>query len=194
MNFLAHIYLSGDDDELKIGNFIADSVKGKQYLKYPERIQQGIILHRAIDSFTDTHPIVSQSVSKLFDKYGHYSRVIMDVLYDHFLAANWKKYCDIPLKTYTEDFYILLQDHYKVLPKKVQNFLPYMVSQNWLYSYRTIDGIEKILSQMSRRITHPVAMNLAVHELREFYSEFEEEFNAFFEELKAYVAMEIKML
>ncbi|SHF89680.1 Acyl carrier protein phosphodiesterase [Salegentibacter echinorum] len=191
MNFLAHIYLSGDDDELKIGNFIADSVKGKQYLKYPERIQKGIILHRAIDSFTDTHPIVSQSVSKLFDKYGHYSRVIMDVLYDHFLAANWKNYSDIWLKTYTEDFYKLLQDNYKVLPKKVQNFLPYMVSQNWLYSYRTIDGIEKILSQMGRRITHPVAMNLAVNELREFYSEFEEEFNAFFEELINFVKAEI---
>ena len=194
MNFLAHIYLSGDNDELKIGNFIADSVKGKQYLKYPKRIQKGIILHRAIDSFTDTHPIVSQSVSKLFDKYGHYSRVIMDVLYDHFLAANWKDYSDIPLKTYTEDFYKLLQDHYKVLPKKVQNFLPYMVSQNWLYSYRTIGGIEKILSQMSRRIAHPVAMNLAVNELRQFYDEFEKEFNALFEEIRAYVAIEIKKL
>lgn len=194
MNFLAHIYLSGDDDELKIGNFIADSVKGKQYLKYPERIQRGIILHRAIDSFTDTHPIVSQSVSKLFDKYGHYSRVIMDVLYDHFLAANWKSYSDISLKTYTEDFYKLLQDNYKVLPKKVQNFLPYMVSQNWLYSYRTIDGIEKILSQMSRRITHPVAMNLAVNELCEFYNEFKEEFSVFFEELRAFVASEVEKI
>ena len=98
MNFLAHIYLSGDNEELKIGNFIADSVKGKQYLEYPPGIIDGIVLHRAIDTFTDTHPIVSRSVERLFERYGHYSRVIVDILYDHFLAANWKDYSDIPLK------------------------------------------------------------------------------------------------
>lgn len=192
MNFLAHIYLSGENDDLKIGNFVADSIKGKQYLKYPAEVQKGIVLHRAIDSFTDTHPIVSQSVSRLFERYGHYSRVIMDVLYDHFLAANWKEYSDVPLKIYTEDFYKLLQINYEVLPKKVQNFLPYMIADNWLYNYRTIEGIEKILWQMNRRVKHPVEMHLAVEELREFYEEFDAEFKSFFEELQVYVKTEIE--
>jgi len=192
MNFLAHIYLSGENDDLKIGNFVADSIKGKQYLKYPAEIQKGIVLHRAIDSFTDTHPIVSQSVARLFERYGHYSRVIMDVLYDHFLAANWKEYSDVPLKIYTEDFYKLLQVNYEVLPKKVQNFLPYMIADNWLYNYRTIEGIEKILWQMNRRVKHPVKMHLAIEELREFYEEFEAEFKSFFEELQVYVKTEIE--
>ncbi|PRX40938.1 acyl carrier protein phosphodiesterase [Salegentibacter salegens] len=192
MNFLAHIYLSDDNTQLKIGNFIADSVKGKKYLEYPPEIQKGIVLHRAIDTFTDTHPIVSKSVERLFDRYGHYSRVIVDILYDHFLAANWKEYCETPLKEYTEDFYKLLQDNFEVLPKPVQNFLPYMVADNWLYNYRKIDGIEKILFQMNRRIKYRVKMHLAVEELREFYEEFENEFRMFFEELKAYVKSEIK--
>ena len=192
MNFLAHIYLSGDNDDLKIGNFIADSIKGKQYLDYPPEIQKGIVLHRAIDTFTDTHPIVSKSVEHLFARYGHYSRVIVDILYDHFLAANWKEYCDIPLKKYTEDFYKLLQDNFDVLPEKVQNFLPYMIEDNWLYNYRKIDGIEKILFQMNRRIKYRAKMHLAVEELREFYEEFENEFRRFFEELRIYVKVEIK--
>lgn len=191
MNFLAHIYLSGDNEELKIGNFIADSVKGKQYLEYPPGIIDGIVLHRAIDTFTDTHPIVSKSVERLFERYGHYSRVIVDILYDHFLAANWKDYSDTPLKTYTEDFYKLLQDNFEILPKPVQNFLPYMVADNWLYNYRKIEGIEKILFQMNRRIKYRTKMHLAVEELREFYEEFEDEFTRFFEELRAYVKVEI---
>ncbi|HKL36310.1 MAG TPA: acyl carrier protein phosphodiesterase [Salegentibacter sp.] len=191
MNFLAHIYLSGDNDQLKIGNFIADSIKGKNYTHYSKEIQKGIVLHRAIDTFTDTHPIVRKSVSRLFDRYGHYSRIIVDILYDHFLAANWKDYSDIPLKTYTEDFYKLLQHNFEILPKPVQNFLPYMVADNWLYNYRKIEGIEKILFQMNRRIKYRTKMHLAVEELREYYEEFEEEFKRFFEELRAYVKVQI---
>ena len=87
MNFLAHIYLSGDDDELKIGNFIADSVKGKKFSQFPDQVQKGITLHRKIDSYTDSHPIVRESVLRLFPKYGHYSSVIVDILYDHFFSS-----------------------------------------------------------------------------------------------------------
>jgi len=104
MNFLAHIYLSGDNEQVKIGNFMADSIKGKKYLKYPGDLQKGIILHRAIDYYTDTHPVFKQSTQKLFPEYGHYSGIIVDIFYDHFLASNWKKYSEVPLKEYTLNF------------------------------------------------------------------------------------------
>ena len=84
MNFLAHIYLSGDNDLLKIGNFMADSVHGKRYLDYTDDLQKGILLHRFIDTFTDAHPIYRQSRRRLYEKYGHYAGVIMDFVYDHF--------------------------------------------------------------------------------------------------------------
>ena len=92
MNFLAHIYVSGDNDLVKIGNFMADSIRGHSYDVYPMEIQKGILLHRSIDSFTDMHPIYRQSKHRLHEKYGHYSGVIMDIFYDHFLAKNWKTY------------------------------------------------------------------------------------------------------
>ena len=92
MNFRAHIYLSGENEPLKIGNFIADSIRGNSYLDYPEDLKNGILLHRYIDTFTDAHPIYRKSKHRLHEKYGHYSGVIMDIVYDHFLAKNWNKY------------------------------------------------------------------------------------------------------
>ncbi len=194
MNFLAHIYLSGDDPELKIGNFIADSVKGKKFLNYPERIAQGITLHRKIDSYTDSHAIVKQSISRLSPKYGRYSSVIVDILYDHFLAANWKLYSTIPLEEYTLDFYDLLQNNYDILPKRIQDFLPYMIRDNWLLSYASISGIGGVLSGMNRRTKNRSKMNFAVIELEQYYSDFNKEFRSFFEELEIFTKNEMRKL
>ncbi len=183
MNFLAHIYLSHDDDEIKIGNFIADSVRGNKYKNYPPQIQRGILLHRHIDTFTDAHPTVRQSTKRLHENYSHYSGVIVDILYDHFLAKNWKTYSDVPLATYVDDFYHLLEDNFEMLPPNVQRLLPHMIHDNWLLSYASIEGIKKVLEGMNRRTQNRSKMNLAVVELQEFYDEFEAEFTSFFNEL-----------
>lgn len=186
MNFLAHIYLSGDNDLLKVGNFMADSIKGKKYLKYPQEIQKGIILHRAIDYYTDTHPVVRKSLQKLFPHYSHYSGIIIDIFYDHFLAVNWGSYSDIPLPVYTNRFYNLLKENYEILPSKVKNFLPYMIRDNWLLSYAEIEGIKKVLEGMNRRTGGKSGMNNATEQLLEYYDEFGAEFETFFSELKSF--------
>ena len=183
MNFLAHIYLSGDDEGVTIGNFIADGIKGKRYLNYPAKIQKGILLHRSIDSYTDSHPTVRQSTKRLHENYGHYSGVIVDILYDHFLAKNWEKYHEIPLDEYVDNFYELLRNSYEVLPTRIKRMMPYMISDNWLLSYATVKGISKILAQMNVRTKGVSKMNFAVLELEEFYTEFEQEFTSFFTEL-----------
>lgn len=184
MNYLAHIYLSGDDQLVTIGNFIADGIKGKTYKKYAKAIQTGILLHRKIDTFTDAHPTVRMSTGRLHANYGHYSGVIVDILYDHFLAKNWKDYCDVPLPEYTEAFYDSLANNYDILPVRVKKFMPYMIADNWLLSYASIEGISKVLDGMNRRTKLISGMNKAVNELQEFYSEFETEFRDFFEELR----------
>ncbi|MRT17833.1 DUF479 domain-containing protein [Vitellibacter sp. q18] len=183
MNFLAHIYLSGEDEGVILGNFIADGIKGKRYLKYPPQMAKGILLHRAIDSFTDAHPTVHQSTARLHKNYGHYSGVIVDILYDHFLAKNWSQYSNKPLEEYVQDFYGLLRKNFTILPARIQRMMPYMIADNWLLSYATVEGISKILEQMNVRTKGVSKMNLAVTELREFYPEFEQEFTSFFEEL-----------
>lgn len=194
MNFLAHIYLSGDNEQLMVGNFMADSVKGKKYLKYPDKIKNGIILHRAIDYYTDTHEIFKKSTQRLFPIYGHYSGIIVDIFYDHFLAANWEEYSSVSLEEYTLNFYRILEDHYEILPFRVKSFLPYMVNDNWLLSYAKIEGIEKVLKGMNNRTGRKSGMHKAVQELEEYYSQFENEFRSFFEDLQNFSREKIKEL
>jgi acyl carrier protein phosphodiesterase len=184
MNYLAHIYLSGDNDLVTIGNFMADGIKGKKYNDYKKYIKIGILLHRHIDSFTDSHPTFRKSTKRLHKKYGHYSGIIVDILYDHFLAKNWTKYCDIPLEIYIENFYNSLQTYYDVLPERIQKMMPYMITDNWLLSYGSLKGITRVLEGMNRRTNNKSGMHEAIHELEDFYADFEAEFTSFFEALR----------
>ncbi len=186
MNFLAHIYLSFDDDEITIGNFIADSIRGNKYKYLPNRVQKGIKLHRFIDSFTDAHPTVRQSTKRLHENYSHYSGVIVDIFYDHFLAKNWSTYSDVPLAVFVDDFYNLLEDNYTILPENTKRMMPYMISDNWILSYAKLEGISRVLNGVNRRTNNKSKMNFAILDLEQHYYEFEKEFTSFFEELTTY--------
>jgi acyl carrier protein phosphodiesterase len=183
MNFLAHIYLSGNNKMVTIGNFIADGIKSDAYKNYPADIQKGILLHREIDTFTDAHPIVRQSTKRLHKNYGHYSGVIVDILYDHFLAKDWNVYSPVKLNDFVENFYEDLEEHFEILPLRIQNLIPYMIADNWLYNYSKIEGIQRVLDGMNRRTKHVSRMNEATTELKKHYTEFQEEFTLFFNEL-----------
>ena len=194
MNYLAHIYLSGNHDFLSIGNFIADSVKGKKYKNYPLEIQKGIVLHRQIDSFTDSNPIVKISKNRLHKRYRHYDGVIIDILYDHYLAKNWSDYCNVSLDKYVRNFYNLLQKNYAVLPEGIQKIMPYMIEGNWIYNYRTIEGIDKVLHGMNKRTKNKSQMHLAIEDLKLHYTDFENDFTLFFEKLRTFCDEKIQNL
>ena len=194
MNFLAHIYLSFDDKEIALGNFIADSIRGNKINHLPSRIQKGVILHREIDTYTDSHPIPKISSKRLHKNYSHYSRVIVDIYYDHFLAKNWKHYSDTPLKIFVDNFYDLLEDNYTILPTGVQRMMPYMISDDWLYNYSKMEGIDRVLQGMDRRTKNRSKMNFAILDLEEHYSDFEREFTSFFNELITFSKQKYKSL
>ncbi len=162
---------------------MADGIHGKHFGNFPMEIQKGIILHRNIDTFTDAHPVFRLSTKRLHANYHHYSGVIVDVFYDHFLAKNWSTYSDEKLEDYVERFYQSLKDNYNVLTPRTQNLMPYMIEHNWLVSYQTIEGIERILAKMDTRMKYESNMRFSVAELKTSYSEFEEEFTTFFENL-----------
>lgn len=194
MNFLAHIYLSGDDDLIRIGNFMADGIRGKSYEDYPEKLKIGILLHRFIDSFTDTHPIVRESTKRLHSKYHHYSGVAVDMFYDHFLSKNWSKYSDEPLEDFVQKFYASLQENYEILTDKTKHLLPYMVEHNWLWNYQFLDGLEDILTQMDYRTRYKSKLSFSINELKKDYEAFEAEFLSFFEELREATAEKLAEL
>lgn len=194
MNFLAHLYLSGDNDLMKIGNFMADGIHGKNFDTFPMEIQKGIILHRSIDTFTDAHPIFRQSTKRLHSNYHHYSGIIVDIFYDHFLAKNWSNYSDEKLEDFAERFYQSLRDNHDSLTLKTQKMMPYMINHDWLSSYQNIESIESVLAKMDTRMKYDSNMRFSVAELRTFYSDFESEFTAFFAALIVHSNLKIQTL
>lgn len=184
MNFLAHLYLSNNNSNILIGNFIADHIQGNHFTHFHPEIQKGILLHREIDTFTDAHSIVRKSKRRLHTRYRHYKGVIIDIFYDHYLAKNWANYSDVELADFAQSFYHLLQENYEILPKKTKQLLPYLIEYNWLYNYQFIEGIEKVLNGMNNRTKQKSQMNLAVEDLQNLHSEFEEDFTVFFEDLR----------
>ena len=180
MNFLAHIYLSAGNEKIIIGNFIGDFVKGNQLQNFENEVMMGIQLHREIDRFTDDHPIVLESKKRLWEKYHHYSPVIVDVYYDHFLAANWSDYHHKPLKPFTESIYTLLERNHKKLPEQVIKMLHYMKKDNWLYHYQSVEGIRQTLTGMSRRTRFKSSLENAHEDLKSGYQDFQSDFEAFF--------------
>lgn len=179
MNFLAHAYLSGNSTKLLVGNFIGDFVKGKQYRNLEEEVAQGVLLHRAIDDFTDQHPVVGQSKAKLREKYRHYAGVIVDMAYDHFLASNWSRYHSQGLLEYTKKVYAIIEDHNPILPGRMETMLHYMKQDNWLYQYATLEGIDKALTGMSRRTKFDSKMDEAVIDIENHYQDLKAEFETF---------------
>lgn len=186
MNFLAHLYLGNTQKEIILGNFIADAIKGTKYKHLPTGVQFGVKMHRAIDEFTDNHTIFRHSKRTLNPKYRLYKGVIIDLIYDHFLAKNWTKYSAIPLHIYSKSIYDLLENNFDILPQKTQHLLPYMRQQNWLEMYSSIRGISSILHDMNVRTKGLSKMNESIEDLQDNYVIFEQDFTLFFEELQKF--------
>lgn len=187
MNFLAHFLLSGNSEELMLGNFLGDFVKGNQFLNYNQQIISGIKLHRSIDTFTDSHPVVAVSKQRLRASQNKFAPVVVDVIYDHFLAANWKSYCSEPLDTFAQRIYSLLTESLPMLPPRAQRMVPYMVGHDWLGSYSSVEGISRALQGLGRRTAYPNNMAKAGEDLLRDYDLYLGEFRRFFPDLKEHV-------
>lgn len=190
MNFLAHIYLSGTNERIQIGNFMGDGIRGKDYKNYHTDIQLGVLLHRSIDSFTDFHPIFRQSKYRLVPKFNHFSGIIIDMFYDHFLAKEWAMYHHEDLEVFTQRFYQSLKDHKEELNLKTQNLLPYLTKENWLVRYANLTDLQQILKQMDHRFAMKSNMNEAVDDLYANYEDFQREFHLFFKDLMVHAETE----
>ncbi len=186
MNYLAHLYLSFGEEEIMVGNFIADAIKGRQIEKYTGDILKGIRLHRQIDSYTDSHPMVAQSKARIRSQYRKYSGVVVDMYYDHFLAANWASYSDVSLQQFTKSAYRTLFKYYLKMPAKMKRILPAMAIGNWLASYADVDNIGLALRGMSTRTRFDSGIEHGKTELLLHYPELKKDFESFFPELIRY--------
>ena len=190
MNFLAHIYLSGNHEKILVGNFMGDYVKGRNYIQYPEDVRKGILLHRKIDYFTDNHPIARKSKDPLNPYYHKYSGIVIDIFYDYLLTRSWDRYCDVPLPVFVERVFHLLRNNYDIFPQGMKNLFPNFIRNNWLIAYSSVEGIETVLHRMSSRTSLPEFTKYAIDSLREREEEYLEEFNLFFPDIRNYVKNE----
>jgi acyl carrier protein phosphodiesterase len=154
MNYLAHAYLSFKHEDILLGNLISDFVKGKKKFDYPLLIQKGITLHRNIDTFTDEHAITKAARVYFREAVGLYSGAFVDIVYDHFLAAEQIYWIEEPLQSFAANVYQVLEHHLESLPEKLQRMLPYMKSQNWLYNFQFTWGIERSFEGLTRRAVY----------------------------------------
>jgi acyl carrier protein phosphodiesterase len=192
MNFLAHIYLSGDDENIRFGNFIGDYVKGRDYNKFQDAIKSGILLHRKIDHFTDSHPIVRQHKILFYNRFHKYAGIITDILYDHFLAHEWNKFSEINFDDYLANTYDWLKSNMAVMPAELKKIVPNIIHNNWFGTYRTVEGLEAVLIGMSKGTSLPPEYKFAIFIIQKHYNELKHDFFRYFPELIDYVRNEIE--
>lgn len=187
MNYLAHFYLSNENENLILGNLIADSMNGRldspQYEHFNPEIIEGIKLHREIDYFTDNHSVVKQSIHRLQAKYHKYSGVIIDMYYDHLLARNWNKFSNEPLELYSHRVYEIFEENKAIIPFKMNRMVHSMSSRDWLSNYRFEENLNWAFAGLAKRAKFESKMENALEDLMENYGEYLEEFLIFFPEI-----------
>ena len=186
MNFLCHMVLSGNDDQLLVGNFMGDFVKGPLAERFPPRIRQGVQLHRRIDSFAERHPLFRQSRHRIDPAYGLYRGVLVDLFYDYFLANDWDTWCAEPFASWLARTRREVERHRADLPADMQRLVP-IIFDELLPAYGTIAGIEMALGRLSRRIGRPNPLATGAAELRRHRAELQADFRAFMPQVRQYV-------
>jgi acyl carrier protein phosphodiesterase len=181
MNYLAHIYLSGSNKLVMIGNFIGDAVKGRAYENLHPMIQKGILLHRTIDDYTDRYPLNAEIRKLLHPVCGKYAGVYLDMFYDHFLAAGWDDFSpQVSLHSFCIRFYFDALLKYKHLPPKIRAFLPSLIMKNRLQSYREINKLREALEIMTTYTSLPRTTSQAITCLIDNYDTMKAAFYDFF--------------
>jgi len=194
MNYLAHAYLSFGDPEILMGNMISDFVKGKKKFDYPTGIQKGIMLHRHIDTFTDTHEATKEAKEIFRPHYRLYSGAFVDVVYDHFLAIDAAEFDEQSLFDLSQQVYSSLDKQAKWLPERFAGMFPYMKEQNWLYNYRTRLGTAKSLGGVVRRAAYLTESETAYQLFEQHYQLLQDCFRHFWASAKPFTRKQFDMV
>lgn len=165
MNYLVHLYLVGNDQELQLGSMMGDFVKGVVPEQFPEKIRQGLQHHRKLDTFAHSSPHCRTSRQRLDGRFGHVRSVMVDIFYDHFLAIHWSDYHTLSLEDFAARFYQTLQTHAQWLPEELARIAPRMSDRNWLVAYRQKEVVERALQHLATRLSRPTPLGEGLAEL-----------------------------
>jgi acyl carrier protein phosphodiesterase len=187
MNYLAHLFLASDKGNARLGGLLADFVRGDAKQQYSADIQFEIHVHRLIDAYTDSHYVVLNAKKLVEEKKRRYMGIVLDVFYDHKLAQNWNTYSSLSLLEFAQQIYRLLKDDTFPLPRAVRGFAPFMIHEDWLTSYKDMQGFTRAIRRLSRRLSRGDIMLDCISDVEENYSVFSAGFEEFFPQLIDYV-------
>lgn len=182
MNFLFHMLLSGDDDQLLVGNFMGDFVKGPLQGRFPERIRQGVDLHRHIDSYAEHHPLFRRSRGRIDPAYGLYRGILVDMFYDHLLVNDWGHWSEEPFADFLLRTRRVVESYRHVIPEAMLPLLP-VIFDELLPSYGTVGGIARALARLSRRVGRPNPLAGGAEELVRLRGDLQDDFDIFTTEI-----------
>ena len=185
MNYLAHLYLAEQSPEGLLGGLLGDFVKGRLDDRFTITVRRGIALHRAIDSFTDAHPLHLKSRNRIGSQRRRYAGIIIDVCYDHFLSRRWTDYSSESLTRFSERVYDALREYHDELPERLQGIAPHMIADDWLGSYAELANVGRALDGIARRFKRSNALAGALVEVEANYAALDDDFQHFFPELEA---------
>ncbi|WP_221392253.1 ACP phosphodiesterase [Dyadobacter sp. NIV53] len=202
MNFLAHLLLSGDKSAVIMGNYVGDFVKGRltdeKTVNWNQEYVAGLKLHRHIDMFTDSHPVVREAKNKVAEVHGRIAGIIVDIYFDYFLAKYFNHFCSESLLAYSDRMYTVIQKNEYLIPEAMIPMSRSMIRQDWLNSYATFEGIDLTFNRMSRRADFLVSIKDAGLELRKNEEFYFQKFRTFFPELQeisaAFITENVKRL
>lgn len=188
MNYLAHLYLSPDDDLSRLGNVMGDFVRDVELDSLPEPVRQGIRMHQAIDVYTDSHPIIRNLRKNFSEERRRFSGIALDVVFDHFLIRHWEQFEQVDLDDYVEGCYDALWRQRELMPERMEVVVSWMISRNWIKSYEALDGVGRALDGLAGRLRMKHNFYGVIDELETNYSEIESGFLQFFPQLQEHVS------
>lgn len=187
MNFLAHLLLTHHNEDWMIGNMIADFISNRDLQSLKPEVREGVMVHRKIDTFTDSHESVRESIRRLHPIFHKYSPVVVDIYYDYFLSKNWRRYAALPIVEFSVDVYGTFNSRMEEVPDLMKPRLQSMISHNFLENYGTKTGIQFTFNKFQERVKFPVSFEQASDIMMVYEDEFNDEFNVFFPEIKKYI-------
>ncbi|HEY8563226.1 MAG TPA: ACP phosphodiesterase [Pyrinomonadaceae bacterium] len=187
MNYLAHLFLSDQTSDGFAGSLLGDFITGRVAGRFNQKIESEITLHRKIDAFTDADAIVKRSKARISPEISRFAGVLIDVFYDHFLAVDFEKYSNVPLKTFTEKAYRALEEHRDLFPDAFRQRIPAIIQSDLLGSYKSLDGIGIALRRISGRIKRENSLPDGIFDLENNYRQLKTDFQEYFPKLTAFV-------
>ncbi|MBK8620327.1 MAG: DUF479 domain-containing protein [Saprospiraceae bacterium] len=184
MNYLAHVYFSYENEDLLIGNILTDILSIKELRLLDKKYEEGIRLHRIIDTETDSHPVHKKNLSLLYDCQGKYSPVVMDIFYDYLLAKNWVQLTGISQRKICDQTYKMMLNHQGFIPERAAMMFGRMVEDDFLFSCNNYQRLEKTFERLLKRVKFPSKLDRAVDDLKRLETAFEADFSDFFKDME----------